>query len=114
MSTFLSKELQKGLDDARASDKRHKSRLKVQFDGDMYPVLKMWDTGFSVGSDRAPQMRGLVDLFDGARHLSRCLIVASDEENGELAFEFKRSTPAKDNAPLDFERIKSAPIALLN
>jgi hypothetical protein len=114
MSTFLSKELQKGLDDARASDKRRKSRFRVQFDGDMYPVLKMWDSGFSVESDRAPQMRGLVDLFDGARHLSRCLIVASDEENGELAFEFKRSTPVKDKAPTDFPRIKSAPIALLN
>ena len=114
MSTFLSKELQKGLDDARASDKRRKSRFRVQFDGDMYPVLKMWDSGFSVESDRVPQMRGLVDLFDGARHLSRCLIVASDEENGELAFEFKRSTPAKDKAPTDFPRIKSAPIALLN
>jgi len=114
VSTFLSKDLQKGLADALANDKRRKSRIKVQFDGDMYPVLKVWDSGFSVEADKAPRMRGLVDLFDGARHLSRCLIVASDEENGELAFEFKRNTPVEDEAPIDFERIKSAPIALLN
>ena len=114
MSTFLSKELKKGLDEARACNKRRKNRLKVQFDGDMYPIVKMWDTDFSVESDRAPQTLGLVDLFDDLRHLPRCLIVASAQENEELAWKFKRSTRVKDKALIDFEHTKSAPIALLN
>ena len=64
-------------------------------------------------ADDAPQMRGLVDLFDGAQHVSQCLIVASDEENGEFKFEFKRNTAAQDIAPVDFEKDLNAPIALL-
>ncbi len=80
----------------------------------MYPVLKLWTTGFSVDAENAPHMRGLVDIFEGPKHVSQCLIVASDEENGEVKFEFKRSTPTSDKAALDFVRSPDAPVALLN
>ena len=113
MSTFLSKEVQLGLEAARKRELTQKSRLRVRFDGAVYPVLKYWETGFSVDADDAPQMRGLVDLFDGARHVSQCLIVASHEENGEFKFEFKRNTEAHDIAPVDFEKDLNAPIALI-
>ena len=53
------------------------------------------------------------DEFDGARHVSQCLIVASHEENGEFKFEFKRNTAAHDIAPVDFEKDLNAPIALI-
>ena len=114
MSTFLSKEVQLGLEAARKRELTRKSRLRVRFDGAVYPVLKYWETGFSVDAEDAPQMRGLVDLFDGARHVSQCLIVASHEENGEFKFEFNRNTAAQDIAPVDFEKDLNAPIALLN
>ena len=113
MSTFLSKEVQMGLEAARKRELTEKSRLRVRFDGEVYPVLKYWETGFSVDADDAPQMRGLVDLFDGARHVSQCLIVASHEEKGEFKFEFKRNTAAQDIAPVDFEKDLNTPIALL-
>ena len=114
MTTYLSKEVQQSLNEARAQRKRKKTRYRVQFDGSMYPVLKLWDTGFSLGSEAAPQMRGLVDLFEGSNHFSRCLIIASDEQDGEVKFEFKRSTPPTDKAALDFARRPNAPVALLN
>ena len=63
MSTFLSKEVQMGLEAARKRELTEKSRLRVRFDGEVYPVLKYWETGFSVDADDAPQMRGLVDLL---------------------------------------------------
>ena len=102
-----------GLEVARKRELTQKGRLRVRFGGEGYPVLKYWETGFSVDADDAPQMRGLVDLFDGARHVSQCLIVASHEENGEFKFEFKRNTAAHDDAPVDFEKNLNAPIALL-
>ena len=114
MTTYLSKEVQQSLDEARAQRKRKKARYRVQFDGSMYPVLKLWDTGFSLGAEAAPYMRGLVDLFEGSNHFSRCLIIASDEQDGEVKFEFKRSTPPTDKAALDFARRPNAPVALLN
>ena len=114
MSTFLSKEIQDGLDKAHARKKRRKALHRVRFDGSMYPVIELWENGFSVESENASKMRGLVDIFEGPNHLSRCLIIASDEQNGEVKFEFKRRTLAEDQAPLDFVLPSDAPIALLN
>ncbi len=67
----------------------------------------------SVEEENAPQLRGLVDLYDGSRHLSQCLIVASEAEGGEMRYEFKRSTAASDSAPIDFYRAPDAPVGLL-
>ena len=114
MTTFLSKELHADLTRAQKDKKLKKSRLRVEFNGALVPVLKLWDTGFSMDSEYAPQLRGLVDIFDGSRHLSQCLIIASTEENGEIHFEFKRSTDVADTPALDFVLPKNKPVALLN
>lgn len=114
MTTFLSKEVQAGLDAAIKRDRKRKSRLRVQAGEDVFPVLRFWDNGFSVDVEGTPKLRGLVDLFDGGKHLYQCLIVASSEEMGEMCYEFKRNTAALDKAPLDFCRGEAAPIALLS
>jgi hypothetical protein len=54
-----------------------------------------------------------VDLYDGTKHLYQCLIVASEEEAGEMRYEFKRNTRAEDKVPLDFEQAPAALIALI-
>lgn len=115
MTTFLPKEVQDGLDAARLASLKKASRLRIYTDEDknVYPVLRLWRTGFTLAAEGAPHLRGLVDLYDGANHLYQCLIIASDEEDGELVFEFKRNTAAFDKAPLDFYRDPEAPIALL-
>jgi hypothetical protein len=114
MSEFLPKEVREGLELARKRDLRKRSRLRVHVGEEIFPVLRFWDTGFALDAENAPHLRGLVDLYDGGRHLYQCLIVASDEENGEMNYEFKRNTAAVDKAPLDFYRDENAPIALLN
>ena len=114
MTTFLSKEVHADLTRAQKEKKLKKSRLRVEFNGALVPVLKLWDNGFSMDSEYAPQLRGLVDIFDGSRHLSQCLIIASTEENGEIHFEFKRSTDVADTPALDFVLPKNKPVALLN
>jgi len=113
MSEFLPKEVREGLEMARKRSLRRKSRLRVHTDDEIFPVLRFWETGFALDVENAPQLRGLVDLYDGSRHLYQCLIIASDEENSEMIYEFKRSTLAVDKAPLDFARDENAPIALL-
>jgi len=114
MTTFLSKELHADLTRAKKDKKLEKSRLRVEFNGAHAPVLKLWDNGFSMDIEHAPQLRGLVDIFDGSRHLSQCLIIASTEENGEIHVEFKRNTDVKDTPALDFVLPKNKPLALLN
>jgi hypothetical protein len=113
MSTYLPPDVQAGLDAARRLAQRKGNRLHVEADGRTHRVLRAWENGFALDAADAPHLRGLVDLYDGARHLSQCLIVASSEETGEVHFEYKRLTEASGRQPLDFYRSPDAPAALL-
>ena len=109
----LSKEIQAGLEAARTESLRKASRLRVEVDGTYHRVLRFWSTGFSLKAENAPQLRGLVDLYDGSIHLFQCLVIAVDEEDGEMLFEFKRATKVSNKAALDFEKSGGAPAGLI-
>jgi hypothetical protein len=113
MLEFLPKEIREGLEAARKRDLKRKSRLRVQVGHAVFPILRFWDEGFALDAKLTPQMRGLVDVFDGANHIFQCLIVASMEENGELICEFKRSTAVLDRPALDYCRDENAPVGYL-
>lgn len=113
MSTFLPKEVQAGLDAARQKGLRNASRMMVEANGRAFRVLKFWNTGFALDAVDAPKLRGFVDLYDRGFHLYQCLIVASDEEDGLMTYEFKRLTAAHTDAPVDFVREDKAAVALL-
>lgn len=113
MTDILPKEVQEGLAQARKQALRQKSRLRVHADDQVFPVLRFWDGGFALDTENAPHLRGLVGIYDGARHLYQCLIVASEEGDGEMVYEFKWHTEAVDTAPLDFYKDENAPVALL-
>ena len=114
MIDFLPDDLREGLLKARDRRERRKSRLRLLAEGSdtPLPVLRVWDNGFAVMAE-GPHLRGVVDLYDGATHLSRCLIVASAREGGEMLYEFKRRTAAADRPALDFARDADAPAGLL-
>ena len=114
MLEFLPEEVRAGLEEARRRDLRRRSRLRVLAGDDIYPVLRYWEEGFALDAAEVTQLRGLVDLYDGSRHLSRCLIVASALVEGELICTLKRDTRARDAAPVDFERDESAPVGLIS
>lgn len=113
MTDFLTKELREGLEQARKLAAKKGARLRVHVGDETFPVLRIWENGFALDAEDAPHMRGLVDLYEGARHTAQCLIIASEEEGGEMRYEFKRSTQAHDRAPLDFAREEDAPVALI-
>ena len=113
MSTYLPPDVQAGLDAARKKAMRNNHRLRVQAGERMYHVLQAWENGFSLELGDDDTLRGRVDLYDGARHLSQCLIVASEEDGDIMRFEYKRMTEASDTQPLDFVRAENAPVALI-
>lgn len=114
MFEFLSKEVREGLEAARKAALKKKSRLRVEVGSAVYPVLRFWDEGFALDAEFSPsKLRGLVDVYDGSRHIFQCLIVASMIENGELVCEFKRATAVSDRPALDFWRDENAPVAYL-
>lgn len=112
METVFSKEIQAGLDSARLEGMRKSSRLRVDVNGNMQPVLRAWKTGFAVEAD-VPVLRGFVDLYDGGLHLFQCLIVTSVEEGGERHYEFKRATAVTERPAADFEISANAPVGLI-
>ncbi len=113
MTTFVSHDVQAGLDAARRAERPHPGHLRVKVDGQTYPVLRAWATGFAMPAKDAPHLRGLVDLYDGARHVSRCLVVASEEQAGERRYDLKLVNHTGDTPPADFARPDDAPVALI-
>lgn len=113
MTDMLPKEVRAGLEEARKRDLRRRSRLRVMAGDAVYPILRFWETGFSLDADQVQHLRGLIDIYDGARHLYQSLIIASDVEHGELICTMKRSTMAHDTVPLDYVRDENAPVGYL-
>jgi hypothetical protein len=114
MFEFLPKDVFEGLAAARNRSSERKSRMRVQVGEAVFPITRMWENGFALDAALAPNLRGLVDIYDGAKHVSQCLIVASTAENGDLLCEFKRSTAVQATPPLDYERDESKPVAYLS
>lgn len=112
MEAFFSKEIQAGLDQARAESVKKASRIRLSAAGKIHPVLRMWKTGFAM-QNGAPDLRGRVDIYDGSLHLFHCLIVTSEEDADERRYEFKHATAVSDRAAVDYECAENAPTALI-
>lgn len=113
MTTYLPEAVQQGLDSARISRLKKSSRLRIETEGRHFRVLRLWDTGFSVASEDAPHLRGLVDVYEGPTQLFQCLIVAAQEEAGEMQYEFKRMTAVASAAARDFAADTEPPAGLI-
>ena len=113
MSEYLPKEVREGLEAARKKSLQKRSRLRVRVGEEDFTILRYWEEGFSLDREDAPHLRGLVDVYDGARHLSQCLIMASEENGHEMVYEFKRETMAGNRPPVDYELDENAPVALI-
>jgi hypothetical protein len=113
MSEFFSKELREGLAGAQIAGARKKSRLRVESGSGSFPVLRFWPDGLSIEAEHTTHLRGLVDVYDGAKHIFQCLIMASEVADNELICTFKRATAVLDRAALDYVRSETAPTGYL-
>ena len=99
MTDHLSKEIRAGLDEARRHRPRKAPRMTVRTGGQAFTILRHWDRGFTLAVADAPGLRGLVDLYEGGRHVCQALVVTSREEAGERVFEFKFANRVTETAP---------------
>lgn len=102
MFEFLPEDIRVGLQAAQKRALRKGSRLSVHVGDQAFPILRLWDTGFSVDSERIPPLRGFVDIYNGPRHISQALIIAASEDAGEMTYEFKRETIISDTPIRDY------------
>ena len=113
MTGYLPKEVLEGLKAAQKKAERKRSRRSVHVGDDVYPILQFAEEGFALDAEHAPHLRGLVDIYEGPRHLYQALIVASEEEGGQMWYEYKWLKPVTDGPALDFFRAPDAPAGLL-
>ena len=92
MSTYLPAALLNGLRDG--------ADLTARAGGRVWTIARLTERGFAVAADEIAPLPGLVDLYDGERHLLHCLVVRAD--GAPQSYEFKRATPAREAAPFDF------------
>ena len=109
MLEHLPEDVREGLKLAQA----RRSRLRVQIGEAVFPVIGLTDSTLSFDAEKAPRLRGLVDVFDGARHILQALIVANRVEGGLMICTFKRVTVVCDGPALDYVRDVNAPAGLL-
>jgi hypothetical protein len=114
MLEHLPEDIRVGFEAAQKRAFKKRNRLRVRVGDAVFPILRLWDDGFALEAKNAPHLRGLVDIYDGARHISQCLIVASTSEDGELICDFKRATAVLDRPPLDFWNDENAPVGYLS
>ncbi|MEI4471433.1 hypothetical protein [Frigidibacter sp. MR17.24] len=113
MFEVFPEDLRKQLLAAERKAQSRRSRLRVETGRESWPVLRRWEDGFALDARRVSHLRGLVDLYDGPRHVMQCLIFASGVEGDELICSVKSATPAGDRPPVDFVRPEGGPAALL-
>jgi hypothetical protein len=58
-------------------------------------------------------LRGLVDLYDGKKHLALCLVTGSREIAGETIYDVKRIRPFAQEAAQALERSAARPVVLI-
>ncbi|MCB1390410.1 MAG: hypothetical protein KDK12_14905 [Rhodobacteraceae bacterium] len=92
MFEFLPEDIRRGLQAARKRADRKGSRLSVHAGDEVFPILRLSETGFVVDSERVPSLRGFVDIYNGPRHIIQALVIGVTDEAGEATYEFKRET----------------------
>lgn len=102
MLEHLPDDIRRGLAAARRRDERARARLCVHLGDAAFPIRRLWEGGFAVEAACAPRLRGVVNIFDGPRHLLHALIIASELDEDEMRYEFKRVTAARTRPARDY------------
>lgn len=74
--------------------------LRVVSGNVSWPIRRIWSDGFALAVGQ--QIRGLVDVFDGERHVFSCLACENGTEGGEQLFVIQQRNKGHVRAPRDF------------
>ena len=114
MLEYLPEDIRRGLDIARQRAERRSTRLCVHLNEAVFPIQRLWDGGFAVDASRAPRLRGVIDIYDGPRHVLHALIIASDLDADEMRYEFKQVTAVGTGPARDYAEEAPAPSGFLS
>jgi hypothetical protein len=85
-----------------AGDRRRGHQLVMESGRGRFPVVAMGSDSCLVEVPEGTAPRGVVDTFDGDKHVAHCLIVLAAPEGPFLRCIFKRRTAPRLDPPRDF------------
>ncbi len=97
----------------KADRARAARRLRVETGDAWYPVRRHWRGGFALSRAHGNRLRGYVDLYEGPRHVMRCLILAARDAGEEIEFEVQEVNPVAAGPAADHVRAVPQPAGLL-
>jgi len=113
VSEYLPKDIREQLRAALSKTRRARATRTVHVGDEAFAILEMGEDGFAVDFDATPRLRGLIDIYEGPRHLYQALIVAAARHGDTMHYDFKRNTAATLTPPVDFELSETRPAGLL-
>ena len=69
MNTFIPADVCIGFEQARRKALKSVNRRCVHTNNNVFHITEAWTDGFSVPAKRVKNLRGLVDIYDGPKHL---------------------------------------------
>lgn len=102
MLEYLPVEIREGLRAAQLRQGGRSRRLSLHQGDQVFSIRRMWAGGVSLAAEDVTRLRGLVEIYEGPRHILTCLIQATEFEGEELICTFKRASKVADRAALDY------------
>ncbi len=102
-----------GLSAQSRGGERRQKKLRVTAGGESFPIGELGREGFTLAGEARPNLRGLVDIYDGTNHILQALVVRAGGSGEAPRYEFKLRTQPRDKAPRDFAVDPAAPVGLL-
>jgi len=92
---------------------KRKQRLRIQSGTRTIDIVNAWDGGFALSRSGPQPKRGVVDLFNGARHIRHGLVYQTGATEELVLYTFKLAQDPRMAQPADFERAPDGPVALI-
>jgi hypothetical protein len=67
-----------------------------------YPILSHDAASCLIRAPVGARLRGVADIFEGERHVARCLVLLSESEGDLIRLSYTWRTPVQLAPPLDF------------
>ncbi len=78
------------------------AKLTLRIGSRRYPIVNQAAGTCLIQAPEDAPLRGVADIYEGDRHVARCLILLSESHGDHMRLSYKWRTPVQSVPPLDF------------
>jgi hypothetical protein len=79
-----------------------RKKLTLKIGSRRFPILSQGAETCVIRAPMNTPLRGIADVYEGERHVARCLILLSETDGELMRLCYKWRTPVQSAPPLDF------------